>query len=341
MRSAPRTKIIGTIGPASDRSGVLRRMIRAGMDVVRLNFSHGSLEGHRQRIQKVKEFNKKYRRRIRILGDLEGHRIRIGRLKGGGPVGVKKGQSVWLTPRDVLGEGDVIPFDYRGPLARIKKGQLVYIDDGNIALRAEAAGKIGVRARVLTSGAIRERKGVNMPGVPLSEKGLTPEDRRNLDFCIEHEVDDIALSFVQNPDDVLCLREYLEGCPHPFRVIAKIEDREGIKNIDGIIRVSDGVMVARGDLGVSIPVYEVPLVQKAIIRKCNRAGKIAVTATQMLESMTENRIPTRAEVSDVANAILDGTDYVMLSAETAVGRHPVEAVAMMNRIIRHTEQGSR
>ena len=314
--------------------------MHAGMDVVRLNFSHGSLEAHLNRIRLVRELNQKYHRHIRILGDLEGYRIRVGRLKGSKPIQVKKRQVIWLTPQDISGEGNLIPFDYRGPLSQVKKGQHIYIDDGNIALMAEACEKKHLKARVIVPGLIKEHKGINMPDVRLDFKGLTQKDREDIRFCIENKIDYIAQSFVRNKDDILALKEEFRGSPYRCRVIGKIENREGIKNIDEIIKVCEGIMIARGDMGVSIPIYEVPVIQKEIIKKCNRAKRFVITATQMLESMTENHIPTRAEVSDVANAILDGSDYLMLSAETAVGLYPVDCVDMMNKIIKFTENNA-
>ena len=333
----PKTKIICTLGPASEKAGVLLKMMRAGMDVIRLNFSHASLKEHLERMRLIGGLNRKYRRHIRILGDLEGYRIRVGRFKGDKPIEVKKRQVLWLTQEDVLGVESIIPFDYKGPLAGIKKGQHIYIDDGNIALMVEAREKKRLKAKVVIPGSIKERKGINMPGVKLNFKGLTAKDKKDIYFCVENKADYIAQSFVRNKEDILIIRERLGNCAYKPGLIAKIENREGIKNIDEIIKACDGIMIARGDMGVSIPIYEVPLIQKEIIRKCNRAKKFVITATQMLESMTEHHIPTRAEVSDVANAILDGSDYLMLSAESAVGSYPVESVDMMNKIIRFTE----
>jgi pyruvate kinase len=333
----PKTKIICTLGPASEKKGVLLKMIRAGMDVVRLNFSHGSFAEHLERIKLVRELNRKYRRHIRILGDLEGYRIRVGRLKDAKPIELRKGAFIWLTTRDVAGEGNIIPFDYRGPLERIKKGRHIYIDDGNIALVAEGCRPDAIKARVVVPGMVKEHKGINMPDVRIDFKGVTYKDREAIDFAIKHQVDFLAQSFVRTAQDILAVRKLLKGRHQP-RVIAKIENREGVRHIDSILGVVDGIMIARGDMGVSLPVYEVPMIQKRIIQKCNRAGKFVITATQMLESMTEHSRPTRAEVSDVANAILDGTDYVMLSAETAVGAWPAQAVDMMNKIIVFTEK---
>jgi pyruvate kinase len=332
-----KTKIICTLGPASGSASVLSKMMRAGMDVARLNFSHGSLTEHLSRIRLIRELNKKYRRHIRILGDLEGYRIRLGRFKASRPIPIKNGQIIWLTQEDVLGDGSLIPFDYAGPLKNIGKGQHIYIDDGNIALVAEAYEKKRLKTKVVIPGVLKEHKGVNMPDVRIDFKGLTSKDKAHLDFCVENKIDFIAQSFVRSADDILALRQYLNKDSDKFQIIAKIENWEGIRNIDKIINVCEGIMVARGDMGVSIPIYEVPIMQKEIIRKCNKAKRFVITATQMLESMTENRRPTRAEVSDVANAILDGSDYVMLSGETAVGLYPSECVDMMNKIINFTE----
>ncbi|NLH15689.1 MAG: pyruvate kinase [Phycisphaerae bacterium] len=337
----PKAKIICTLGPASSRTAELRKMMRAGMDVVRLNFSHGTLDDHLERIRLVRELNRKNRRRIRILGDLEGYRIRIGKLRGGKPIEIKKRQLLWLVSDDIIGEGDRIPFDYRGSLSPFHKGQNIYIDDGNIDLLIEAHEKNALRTRVVVGGFLKEHKGVNMPDVPLDFEGLTDRDKKHIDFSIEHNLDFLAQSFVRDREDIRLIRDYIGHRWSRGRVVAKIENRQGIDNIDEIINICDGIMIARGDMGVSLPVYEVPIIQKRIIHKCNRAGKFVITATQMLESMTENRIPTRAEVSDVANAILDGTDYVMLSAETAVGAHPARCVEMMNEIVKFTEQSRR
>lgn len=334
----PKTKIICTLGPASSTETVLRKMMQAGMDVVRLNFSHGTLESHLANVLLIRKLNKKYRRHIRILGDLEGYRMRIGELKDKQPIQVKKHQTLWLTTESILGEGDRIPFDWTGSLTPIKPGRHVYIDDGNIALKVEMRDPKNLKTQVIVGGWIKEHKGINIPGVKLDVTGLTRKDKEDVHFCIEHKIDYIAQSFVRNKQDILDLRMHLRSHAHSCGVIAKIENWEGIRNIDEIISVCDGIMVARGDMGISIPIYEVPHIQKKIIRKCNKAKKFVITATQMLESMTEHPIPSRAEVSDVANAILDGTDYVMLSAESASGLYPVECVDMMNKIIKFTEK---
>jgi pyruvate kinase len=233
----PKTKIICTLGPASSERSVLLKMMRSGMDVVRLNFSHGSLKEHLEKIRAVRALNKKYRRHIKILGDLEGYRIRVGTFKGGKPIEVKKRETVWLTPEDVQGKESLIPFDYKGPLSDIKKGQYIYIDDGNIALVVESREKNRLKAKVAIGGSIKERKGINMPDLELDIKGLTQKDIEHIGFCVENKVDYIAQSFVRSKEDIMALREELEGRSYKCAVIAKIENRQGIKNIDDIISV--------------------------------------------------------------------------------------------------------
>jgi pyruvate kinase len=334
----PRTKIICTLGPASEQSSVLLKMMRAGMDVARLNFSHGTLDEHQDKIDKIRELNRKHRRSIKILGDLEGYRVRIGRIKDKQGILVKKGQEICLTNKDIEGQGSTLPFDYYGPLGQIKKGSYVFIDDGNIALIVEGHAKNILKTKVFVGGMVKQDKGINIPDVRLQFNGVTEKDLINLRFCLKNNVDFVAQSFVRNKKDISNLKSYIPQNGHQPLIIAKIEDREGVKNVDSIMDSCAGILVARGDLGVSVPLYEVPIIQKQIIRKCNRAWKIVMTATQMLESMTENLRPTRAEVSDVANAILDGTNYVMLSGETAMGAYPVQCVDTMNKIIRFAEQ---
>ncbi len=334
----PKTRIICTIGPASATPTALRKMMLAGMDVARLNFSHGTHATHAASIDIIRRLNKKYRRHIRILQDLEGFRIRVGDFADPEGVTLVKRGKVWLAQgTHVKGRADLIPFDYDGPLSDIPLGQHVYIDDGNISLVVIKREVRRLKAEVLVGGRLKPHKGINMPGARLRFKGLTEKDIADLHFGMKHGVDFVAQSFIRSASDMIAVRKHISKHNPNCKTIAKIENREGIRNIDGIIDVSDGIMVARGDMGVSIPIYEVPVVQKMIIKKCNNRRKFVITATQMLESMTEHLRPTRAEVTDVANAILDGTDYVMLSAETASGEHPVEAVSMMNDIIKFTE----
>jgi pyruvate kinase len=329
------TKIICTLGPASSSEKVLDNMILTGMDVGRLNFSHSTPKESLHTIGLIRLLNTKYRGRIKLLGDLRGHRIRVGDLIA--PVFLKKDQIVWLAQQNIKGSNENIPFDYQGPLRDIKNGYQIFIDDGNIALEVIGRLKNSLKVKVIFGGLLKEHKGVNIPEAQLVFDGISQMDIKDILFCKEHGFEYIAQSFVCTKKDILDVRKAL-GKDSQCRVIAKIENREGIKNIDEIINVSDGIMIARGDMGVSLPIYEIPIIQKMIIKKCNRAGKLVITATQMLESMTENRIPTRAEVSDVANAIIDGTNFVMLSAETAVGKYPVETVDMMKNVIKFTER---
>jgi len=332
-----KTKIICTIGPASSTKAVLKKMMLGGMDVARLNFSHGEHSQQLKRIRLIRQLNRRYRRHVRILQDLQGYRIRVGRFKDRQEIELKKKQEVVLTNRNILGQGNLIPFDYTGDLKDITIGSHIYIDDGNIALLVRARHGHCLKTEVVIPGVLKENKGINLTGVDLKVKGLTYKDRIDIEFGIKNRLDYIAQSFVRDRKDILEVRRLVKNRLPGCKIIAKIENRRGIDNIDEIIDASDGIMIARGDMGVSIPIYEVPMVQKQIIKKCNRKGKFVITATQMLESMVENIRPTRAEVADVANAILDGSDFLMLSAETAAGRHPVEAVRMMNEIIKFTE----
>jgi pyruvate kinase len=330
-----KTKIICTLGPASSSEAMIRKMMLAGMDVARLNFSHGKPPELFHRIRLVRLLNEKYRRRINLLGDLQGHRIRVGGL--GAPVLLKRNRIIWLTQQNIIGSHEIIPFDYQGSIYSIKNGHQIFIDDGNIALKVIGRAQHKLKVKVIVGGLLKEHKGVNIPEVRLEFGGISQKDVQDILFCEKHGIEYIAQSFVRTKKDILDVRKLLRPSSR-CRVIAKIESREGIKNIDEIIKVSDGIMIARGDLGISLPIYEVPIIQKMIISKCNHAGKFVITATQMLESMTENLRPTRAEVTDVANAIIDGTDFVMLSAESAVGKYPVETVVMMNNIIKYTER---
>ncbi|MFC1508111.1 pyruvate kinase [Candidatus Omnitrophota bacterium] len=332
-----RTKIICTLGPASSNETILRKMTLAGMDLVRLNFSHGDHSSHLERIKLVRRVNKKYRRHVRILQDLEGPRIRVGKFKYCKAYVLKKRQIVWFS-QGICKDKKTIPFNYEGPVSSIKGAEHIYIDDGNIILRIKKIEKKRVKAEVVLGGTLKEHKGINIPGARLKFPTISEKDKMDIDFGVENKVDYIAQSFVRSKRDIIEIRKRIRSRHPKCQLIAKIENREGIRNIDEIMDVSDGIMIARGDMGVSVPIYEVPIIQKSIIRKCNKRKKFVITATQMLESMTENVRPTRAEVTDVANAIIDGTDFVMLSAETAIGKHPVETVKMMNDIIKFTER---
>jgi pyruvate kinase len=331
------TKIVATLGPASSNYTVIRNMVASGMNVARLNFSHGTHKTHLANIEIIRKINKRYRRRIKILGDLEGYRIRVGKFKGTAVKELKKRGKVYISGAEDNGDPSMIPFDYEGDLKKIKAGQIIYIDDGNIILKVTGSSPKGITAVVVEGGPLKQRKGVNMPGVRIPFSGVTPKDLRDLEFAIKHRVDYLAQSFVRTASDIKMIKEKVKDRLPGCIVVAKIESREAIRNIDEIIDASDGIMVARGDMGIAVPIYTIPVIQKMIIRKCNVKKKPVITATQMLEHMTEHSRPTRAEVTDVANAILDGTDFVMLSAESAAGAFPVESVKMMDKIIKFTE----
>ena len=326
-----RTRIVCTLGPASDTDDVVRAMVRAGMDVARLNFSHGDHPTHAARVERVRRIAKEENAVVAIMGDLQGPKIRVGDIRGGS-IQLEPGATFTLTTRPVEGNANEISVDLPDLPKYLKGGERLLLDDGLIELQVTRSRAPDIAARVVTGGELKPHKGVNLPGVPLTISALTAKDRADLVFAAEQEVDYVALSFVRHPDDVKELKQLLSARGALIPVIAKIEKREAIDAIDAILDASDGVMVARGDLGVEAPPEQVPMFQKMIIRKANAVGKPVVTATQMLESMINSPRPTRAEASDVANAILDGTDAVMLSGETAVGKYPVQAVQTMERI---------
>jgi pyruvate kinase len=331
-----RTKIVATLGPATSERGVLLALMEAGADVFRLNFSHGNHQELAGVVAAIRELSRQRRRAVAILGDLQGPKIRTGRMQGG-QMPLTAGETVTITTADILGGAGLIPTVY-GELPRdVRSGDRILMDDGLLELAVEAIAGEEVRCRVVVGGLLKDRKGINLPGVAVSAPALTDKDREDLRFCIAQDLDFVALSFVRTADDVVSLKEILHRHQADLKVIAKIEKPEAVDNFEAILAVADGVMVARGDLGVEINPERVPLIQKRIIRLCNRVGKPVITATQMLESMIGSPRPTRAETSDVANAILDGTDAVMLSAETASGRYPVEAVSMMVRIAHDVE----
>ncbi|MCM2264249.1 MAG: pyruvate kinase [Desulfuromonadales bacterium] len=326
-----RTKIVATVGPASADRAMLLALMEAGADVFRLNFSHGSHAEHAEVVATIRDLSRHRRRAVAILGDLQGPKIRTGRMEGGQML-LTVGEKVTITTADCLGANGIIPTIYRSLPQDVQPGDRILMDDGLLELAVEALAGEEVRCRVVVGGTLKDRKGINLPGVAVSAPALTDKDLEDLVFCIAQKLDFVALSFVRSADDVMRLKEILHREQADLKVIAKIEKPEAVDNFEEILAMSDGVMVARGDLGVELNPERVPLIQKQIIRLCNRAGKPVITATQMLESMIGSPRPTRAETSDVANAILDGTDAVMLSAETASGRYPREAVAMMVRI---------
>ena len=327
-----RTKIVCTLGPASSHPDVLRTLISAGLNVARINFSHGSHEQHADVIATVRRLAAELGEPVAILGDLQGPRIRIGDLAG--PVSLEEGSDIVLAPEGTDGPGE-IPITYEELARDVHVGDRILIDDGLIDLVVLEVSVPRVRARVVHGGALRSHKGMNLPGVDVSAPSITDKDRADIAFAVEQGVDYLALSFVRRAEDIQALRAMI---PRGILVVAKIEKDTALRNIESILRVSDAVMVARGDLGVELPFEEVPLAQKRIIALANALGRPVITATQMLESMVLHPRPTRAEASDVANAIFDGTDAVMLSAETATGEHPFLAVSAMTRIIREIER---
>ncbi len=331
-----KTNIIATLGPASSTETVLRKMFVAGIDAVRLNFSHGNYKEHLSRIRLIRTLNKKMRRAIKIMQDLEGYRIRVGRLAH--PLELKKRKILYLTQEETAGTGQMVSFDYKGSLDPIKVGTKVFIDDGKIVLEVIAKEKKRLKTKVVVGGILKAHKGINIPQVKLEFLALTQKDKKDVRVAIEEKLDYVAQSFVRSAQDLKMLKQIVLSEHKSCKFFAKIENREALKNLDKIIDEADGIIVARGDLGICVPIYKVPILQKEIIKKCRKKRKPVVVATQMLDSMTENNIPTRAEVSDVANAIFDGATHLMLSGETAVGICPPGVVEMMNAIIKHTEQ---
>jgi pyruvate kinase len=331
-----RAKIVATIGPASASPEVLRKLIGAGVDVARLNFSHGTLKEHAGTIQAIRDAAEAAGKPVAILQDLQGPRIRVGSLLH--PVTVVAGDAVTLTTTTEPGDGQ-IPVTYAQLPQDVRPGNRIMIDDGLIELRAEAITPLTVQCRVVTGGIITAHKGMNLPGVSVSAPTLAEKDREDLSFGVMHKLDYVALSFVRDPQDLTDARDMIKRLGGDIPIIAKIERPEAIERLEEIIAVADGIMIARGDLATETSPEAVPVVQKRIIRACNRARVPVITATQMLESMTDHPRPTRAEASDVANAVFDGTDAVMLSAETAAGRYPLESVQTMVRIVEAAEAG--
>ncbi|HZG83584.1 pyruvate kinase [Paenibacillus sp.] len=332
-----KTKIVCTIGPASESPENLKKLIQAGMNVARLNFSHGDFEEHGNRIKNIKKVREELGKTVSILLDTKGPEIRLGKLKEE-PIELVQDEKITLTTEEILGDKDRIPVTYKQLPQDVSVGSTILIDDGLIGLKVEEVNGTEIVCRIVNGGQIKSKKGVNVPGVRINLPGITEKDAADIRFGIEQGIDFIAASFVRKASDVLEIRAILEehNAQH-IQIISKIENQEGVDNLAEILEVSDGLMVARGDLGVEIPAEEVPLVQKRMIEMCNRAGKPVITATQMLDSMQRMPRPTRAEASDVANAIFDGTDATMLSGETAAGKYPVESVLTMARIAEKAE----
>ena len=330
------TKIVATVGPSSEGVAQLERLLEAGVDVFRLNFSHGEHAQKEQWITEIRRLSRQQQRAVSILGDLQGPKIRTGMMKDGGQQ-LAVGQDVVITTDKIEGEGGRIPTVYQALPQDVVVGDQILLDDGQLELEVLRVVGAEVFCRVKVGGLLKDRKGINLPGVKVSAPAMTEKDLFDLQFCIAQELDWVALSFVRTAEEVKQLKQMIYQQGSEIKVVAKIEKPEAVENFDAILEETDGVMVARGDLGVEVPSEQVPLIQKMIIRKCNQIGKPVITATQMLESMIGNPRPTRAETSDVANAILDGTDAVMLSGETAAGLYPVEAVRVMDRVARDVE----
>ena len=331
-----RTKIICTIGPASDSHEMISKLVEAGMNVARLNFSHGTGDYHLANIRRIQTIRKELKRPVAILMDLQGPKIRVGNIRGGF-VNLRPGQDYVLTSTELLGDEKRASVSLESLASEVEPGHPILLADGNIELRVERVSPPEIFCKVIVGGTLSSHKGVNLPASEVEVESLTGKDRNDLEIGLKAGVDAIALSFVRTAADVETVKALVKEAGAGTPVIAKIEKQAAVANIDRILDVADGVMVARGDLGVEIDLETVPLVQKSIIHKSNRLGKPVITATQMLARMVENPRPTRAEAADVANAVLDGTDAVMLSEESAMGNYPVEAVRMMDRIVRAAE----
>src|ERR1700728_2885320 len=336
--SQRRAKIVATLGPASNTEPVFRELVRAGIDVVRLNFSHGTHEEKLALIQMIRKVSRQEQKPLCSLGDLQGPKIRTSKLKDHQPVLLKTGGRLTITPRDVPGTASLVGTTFKTLTENVEQGSRILLSDGLIELRVHEVIGADVVCEVINGGILGENKGINLPGIAVRVPSLTDKDSQDLEFALKNGVDAIAVSFVRTAEDVRLVRNRVSAYGGETWVIAKLEKPQAIEHLDSILQAADGIMVARGDLGVEVPPEQVPAIQKHIIRRATEYFKPVITATQMLESMIENPRPTRAEVSDVANAVYDGTDAVMLSGESAVGKYPVEAVQMMARIVTETER---
>lgn len=335
-----RTKIVATLGPASASKDVLLKMIRAGMDICRINFSHGKHEDLAKLIKTIRDINEKHNLHVGILADLQGPKIRIGEMENNG-VFLKKNQELIMTTKPCIGNGEKLYISYQEFPKDVKVGEIILLDDGKLQFKVLSSNKKDtVKVKVIYGGFLSSNKGVNLPDTKVSIPSLTPKDLKDLDFILKQGVEWVGLSFVREAKDIIELKEIIKKKGSPARVIAKIEKPEALKNLDEIVQVTDAVMVARGDLGVECPMEEVPIIQKRIVKKCMEHAKPVIIATQMMESMITNPRPTRAEVNDVANSVLDGADAVMLSGETSVGQYPIEVITAMQVIIRNIEKSS-
>ncbi len=334
-----KTKIVCTLGPATNTKEMIARLVKAGMNVVRLNFSHGTHEDHRKMIHSIRKVSAQLNESIPILQDLQGPKLRVGKIKNGF-IHLKKGHHITITTDNILGDEKIMSTTYKHLPQDVQPGDTILLDDGLIQLKVKDKKSNQIVCQILEGGKLSDHKGINLPGMTISQPSFTEKDREDLLFGIEQGADIVAMSFVRSPNDVLKVKEIIREHKREIMVIAKLEKPEAIQHLEDIIDVSDGVMIARGDLGVELPLQKVPSLQKKIIRMGVQKGKPVITATQMLESMRYSSRPTRAEVSDVANAIFDGTDAVMLSAETATGDYPVTTVKTMTKIITEAEQAT-
>lgn len=337
MKTTKKTKIVATVGPATSSKEMLKAIIAEGVNVIRINFSHGEHSDHVEVIKRVREINKEQQIHTALLGDLQGPKIRVGKIKEG--TEVKAGDIIEFTNEEIEGDGTRAYISYKTFPKDVQKGEKILIDDGKLALEIiDTDRKTTVKAKFLNGGKFSSNKGVNLPNTKISMPSLTPKDKEDLAFALEHNMEWIGLSFVRSARDIIELKHLIKKENNLARVIAKIEKPEALEDIDDIIEKTDAIMVARGDLGVEVPMEQVPLIQKELVKKCLRAAKPVIIATQMMESMIESISPTRAEVNDVANAVLDGADAVMLSAETSVGAYPVEVIKAMTKIVEQIEQ---
>jgi pyruvate kinase len=333
---AHKTKIVATIGPASESPEMLERLIRAGLNIARLNFSHGDFSGHAVRIARIRAAEKATGRRVAILADLPGPKMRVGKIAPE-PIYLYPGKGFTLTTENIVGNKERVSMSFARLPKVVKPGNLLFLNDGLVQLVVERVVGIDVHCKVAVGGELRSRKGLNLPGIDLGISAFTDHDRACLEFALENGVDAVSQSFVETAADIEAVRAAAQAMGKQPFIVAKIERAEALKHIDEILQATDGVMVARGDLGVEVPIEQMAILQKELIAKASLAGKPVITATQMLESMTGSRLPTRAEATDVANAILDGTDCVMLSGESAMGQFPEEAVTMLSKIADYTE----
>jgi pyruvate kinase len=331
-----KTKIVATVGPASNNKDMLRALIKEGVDVFRLNFSHGSHEDHLKVIRAVRELNNELGTTVSLLQDLQGPKIRVQEMQP--DTVIERGQQLIITTKQLLGNSEIVSTSYTGLPNDVKFGDMILVDDGKIELKVKEVRETEVVTEVVYGGPLKSRKGINLPFSKVSAPSLTEKDLEDLEFGLKNDVDWIALSFVRKASDIQALRKIMDSKQSLSRIVAKIEKPEALSNIDEIINVTDAIMVARGDLGVEIWLEEVPMVQKMLVEKANKAGKPVIVATQMMESMIENPRPTRAETNDVANAVMDGADAVMLSAETAAGKYPLEVIRSMVRTIASVEK---